>query len=229
MFFPRCCSGCGRAVGEPGRHLCWDCRAEFRPIAAPLCQRCGNPMEGRAEHAYSCWHCTHHPPRFELARSALRFEGVAAGLIRDFKYHRAFWLQEELVDLLEACVRAHYGEAPGDVLCPVPLHGVRARSRGFNQAALLAAGLARRLRLPCATRVVRRVRFTRTQTHLTASERLSNVAGAFSVRRPAAVRGKRWLLVDDVMTTGATVDACAAALLDAGALSVRVVTLARGQ
>lgn len=228
LLFPRCCGGCGGDADPGGGHLCWDCRAEWRPIGDPLCSRCGNPVEGRIDHVYTCFHCEQTEPLFDRARSAVRFEGGNTRLIRDFKYHHGLWLQEELADLLQACVQAHYGELTFDAVCAVPLHHLRLRERGFNQAALLAASLARRLRLPVQGRGLVRRRNTGTQTHLTARERLSNVKGAFGVRRSADWRGRRLLLVDDVMTTGATVSACAGALKDAGAASVHVVTLARG-
>ena len=228
LLFPRCCGGCGGAAEPGGGHLCWDCRAELRPIGAPFCSLCGNPVEGRIDHVYTCFHCEESRPRFDRARSAVRFEGAITHLIRQFKYHHALWLQEELVDLLQAAAVAHYEGLAWDAVCAVPLHHVRQRERGFNQAGLLADSLARRLSLPVRASGLVRRRATGTQTHLTARERLSNVKGAFEVRWAARWRGLRLLLVDDVMTTGATVSACAGALKDAGATSVHVITLARG-
>lgn len=228
LLYPRSCGGCGGDADPEGGHLCWDCRAELRVIGSPLCSLCGNPVEGRIDHEYICFHCVESKPQFDRARSAVRFEGGIMRLIRDFKYHHGVWLQEELADLLQACVATHYAGQRLDAVCAVPLHHVRQRERGFNQAALLAASLARRLQLPYRTHGLRRARDTGTQTHLTARERLSNVKDAFEVRNPARWRGLHLLLVDDVMTTGATVSACAKALKDAGAASVFGVTLARG-
>lgn len=229
LVYPRCCAGCGGEAESAGGHLCWDCRAELRVIGDPLCSLCGNPVEGRIDHQYICFHCVDTRPKFDRARSALRFEGrVAPRLIRDFKYHHGLWLQAELVNLLEACVKTHFPEQAFAAVCAVPLHHVRQRERGFNQAALLAGGLARRLQLPVRSRGLVRARDTGTQTHLTARERLSNVKEAFKVLNPSAWKGLHLLLVDDVMTTGATVSACAGALKEAGAASVFAVTLARG-
>ncbi len=228
LLYPRSCGGCGGEADSAGGHLCWDCRAELRVIGDPLCSLCGNPVEGRIDHQYICFHCVETRPQFDQARSAVRFEGGVTRLIRDFKYHHGVWLQEELADLLQACVATHYADRVFDAVCAVPLHHVRLRERGFNQAGLLAASLARRMGLPMRGRGLVRGRDTGTQTHLTARERLSNVKDAFEVRNPARWRGLRLLLVDDVMTTGATVSACAKALKDAGAASVHGVTLARG-
>lgn len=228
LLYPRACAGCGCALPVDAHHVCWDCRAALRPIAPPHCALCGNPVEGRVDHAYVCYHCTQMQPVFDRARSALHFEGVAAQVIHRFKYNQALWLEDDLVDLLEACTAVHYADRAFDAVVPVPLYHARQRARGYNQAAVLAAGLARRLRRPLWTRVVSRRRPTETQTHLTARDRLTNVKGAFQVRRSTRIPGRHLLLVDDVMTTGATTSACAQALKEAGAASVCVVTLARG-
>lgn len=228
LLFPRHCGACGADAERAGGHLCWDCRADLHTIGSPMCGHCGNPVEGRIDHAYECFHCVETQPGFDQARSAVRFEGAITTLIHDFKYRHALWLEEELVDLLLACARTHYGDMTFDAVLAVPLHHVRQRERGYNQAAILAAALARRLARPYRRRMLIRTRDTGTQTHLTARERLSNVKGAFRVPTPARCAGRRLLLVDDVMTTGATVSACAAALRAGGASSVCVVTIARG-
>lgn len=228
LLYPRTCTGCGGDLEADAHHVCWDCRASLRTIGPPQCALCGNPVEGRIDHAYICYHCTQLQPAFDCARSALRFEGVAAELIHAFKYREALWLQDDLVELLEVCVHVHFSSGDFDALACVPLHHVRQRERGYNQARLLADGLARRLGKPVWPRVLKRVRPTGTQTHLTARDRVTNVKGAFGVRRAERVRGKRILLVDDVMTTGATTSECARALKQAGAAVVSVVTLARG-
>ncbi len=229
LLYPRSCAGCDKPMGaEPGM-LCWECRTGLRTIADPCCSKCGNPLEGRADHAYTCYHCVQLEPAFDIARSAVRFEGVAAELIHRFKYRQSLWLREELADWLAACVRVWYPDFHPDFVCPVPLYHARARERGYNQAALLAAELARRIRRPFWAGALVRTRPTETQTHLTARQRLSNVAQAFEAASPRRLNGRAALLVDDVMTTGATVSSCARALKAAGCSAVYVATLARGQ
>ena len=228
LLYPRSCGGCGADMDDQDGMLCWNCRATLHTIGDPCCAWCGNPLEGRADHAYTCFHCTEMQPAFDRARSAVRFEGVAAQLIHQFKYHAALWLRDEFVDWLAACCQVHYPDLRFDAVCPVPLYPARQRERGYNQAALLADGLARRLRSPLWRNALRRPRPTETQTHLTARQRLSNVADAFR-GGSGRITGKALLLVDDVMTTGATTSACARALKEAGCRSVHVVTLARGQ
>jgi ComF family protein len=134
----------------------------------------------------------------------------------------------DLTELLLACVRAEYSNIEFDWVTSVPLFPTRRRERGFNQSALLGAGLARRLKVPFREGILRRVRPTVSQTGLTASQRAANVGGAFRVGLFARPAGRRILLVDDVMTTGATVDACARVLKKSGAVSVHVITVARG-
>jgi ComF family protein len=228
LLYPRACAGCGRAPEERERGLCWTCRADLQMIAPPLCKLCGNPVEGRIDHEYICYHCDRLRPHFDRARSAGRFDGLLRQLVLDYKYHRALWLEAELLEILSVCASVHYSPADFDTVASVPLYPARRRHRGFNQAELLASALARRLGKPCRRRGLARIRRTPTQTHLTASQRLHNVTGAFEAASDGRWRGHRVLLVDDVMTTGATVSECARALKEAGAEAVFVVTLARG-
>ena len=148
--------------------------------------------------------------------------------IHRYKYNRATHLSADLGLLLAGCVRAHFADQRFDAIACVPLHPVKARERSYNQARLLAVVLGRQLEVPVAYRALERLRFTRTQTRLDAEERKRNVRGAFRAALPEWIDGRRWLLIDDVMTTGATVDECARVMKAAGAVSVSVVTLARG-
>ncbi len=149
-------------------------------------------------------------------------------ILHRFKYNQGTHLGDDLGSLLEGCVRAHFADVRFDGITYVPLHPVKARQRSYNQARLLAESLGRRLHLPVNRYMLERSRFTRTQTRLTAEERKQNVRGAFRAVTPDWIDGRHWLLVDDVMTTGATVDECARVLNVCGAASVRVVTVARG-
>lgn len=227
FLFPRQCHGCG-AIPEPGRFLCWECRSDTEFIVSPYCSHCGDPVPGHIDHEYRCAFCTRQAPYFDLARSAVRYRGTVGEALREVKYGGATWLLPDVVDLLEACMATHYDLLPVDAVCYVPLFPVRERERGFNQAKWLAAELAARRQLPRPSRLLRRLKDTGTQTRLTAPQRAANVAGVFEVPRSCRVRGQRLLLVDDVMTTGATVNECARVLKRAGAASVHVITVARG-
>lgn len=194
----------------------------------PFCTVCGDPVAGDIQHDYVCFSCSRETPSFSRARSAVRYEGVVGDALRSLKYNNGLWVVEDLTELLFACVRAEYPGVEFDIITSVPLFPPRRRARGFNQSALLGKALGRRLQLPFREGLLRRVRSTASQTDLTASQRAANVCGAFRVGLFARPAGRRILLVDDVMTTGATVNACAKALRQGGADSVHVITVARG-
>ncbi|NCD23116.1 MAG: ComF family protein [Spartobacteria bacterium] len=230
MLFSRVCEECGAVLAEdePGS-LCWDCRARVRFVQVPFCERCGDPVPGTIGGPYECAGCRGLRPAFDWARSAVRYEGPAKACIRRFKYQAGIWLQEELVGWLAALWRTCPAEVRSvDFVAGIPLYPRRERERGYNQAALLAEGLAERVGIPFRRGLLGRTKPTATQTHLTAVQRVHNVKGVFSVRRPGDVRGARIALVDDVMTTGATANECARALKAAGAAAVMVLTVARG-
>ncbi len=178
-------------------------------------------------HSFVCGACRAHRPAFDRARAAADFRGTLQDQIHAFKYNHAFWMQQDLCDLLEGTVQAHFSPAAIDVVLPVPLFPTRQRERSYNQAALLAEELALRIDRRVDEQSLVRIRKTETQTHFNAAKRRENMSGAFAVVRPEWVRQRCVLLVDDVMTTGATLDECAKALKKAGARMVWALTVAR--
>ena len=228
LVYPRRCVGCGQEPGPSRGHLCWDCLSQVPFVGPPFCARCGDPVEGRVDASFVCYHCSRNEPWFDQARSAARYRGVVQTVLRSFKYGQGLWLRSELVRVLAACLAVHYDAGGIDAVCAVPLYPARRRERGYNQSELLAVSLARRLRKPVVSACLARIRPTRTQTNLTAKERASNVKGAFRTRRRHRLDGRRILLIDDVMTTGATVNECARVLNECGAGRVQVLTVARG-
>jgi len=198
-------------------------------IVTPFCSKCGDPAEGVIRDSYVCGFCRKYSPSFDLARSAVRYRGPIRGALQAFKYNREVRLARDLARLMAACVGVHFDRIQADAVAYVPLYGRRERGRTYNQSRLLAAALARDLKLPLASmHCVKRVRETGTQTGLNARARRENVRGAFKVGDPDWIEGRSLLLVDDVMTTGATVDSTSHALKEAGAAGVYVVTVARG-
>lgn len=228
LVFPRQCAGCGQPVAEEGRHLCWDCTAKLQFIQAPFCSRCGDPIDGAVDYDILCVHCTRREPSFTKARSAVRYRRAIRDALQRFKYGGATHLDGDLSVLLLSCIETHYTGVDFDAVAFVPLHPLKRRTRCYNQAQLLAARVARTLGLPLFPRVLVRVRDTGTQTHLTARERRDNMHDAFAARDEEWIAGRCFLLIDDVMTTGATVDECSRVLVEAGAAGVYVVTVARG-
>ena len=216
LLFPPRCGGCQTA----GSLWCAACRAAITPIEPPWCEKCGEPLAADG----LCANCRVYPLQIEKIRSAALFDGVLRKAIHRFKYERLASLAEPFGEMLADYWRA--AQLSADWLMPVPLHPSRERDRGYNQSELLARQLARRVNVPLSRRGLRRTRATAVQMTLTAAQRRENVAGAF-VCVEARVRGTRVVVVDDVSTTGATLEACAQAVLKAGAASVMGLTLAR--
>jgi ComF family protein len=216
LLFPPRCGGCQVA----GSLWCEACRADVKPIEPPWCEKCGAPFVA----ARLCSNCRTYPLQIEQIRSVALFEGVLRQAIHRFKYERLSSMAEPFGEMLADFWRAE--QLAADWLIPVPLHSSRERDRGYNQSELLARQLARRVNVPLSGRGLRRTRATAVQMTLNAAQRRENVAGAFECVEPR-VRGARVVIVDDVGTTGATLDACAQAVLKAGAAAVMGLTLAR--
>lgn len=227
LLYPPLCVGCEASV-ETGHYLCAPCRERAQPIRAPSCQRCSQPFAGAMSGSFTCAECARRKFAFECAVSCYRSRGIVRDLILRFKYQHCHYLRRPLASWLAETLRdERIRRQPADALVPVPLHPRRERQRGFNQAAALCQLLARPARLPVWP-ALRRLRWTETQTRFERAERLENLRGAFAARPRRPVRGAHLLLVDDVFTTGSTVDECARVLRAAGAASVRVLTVARG-
>jgi ComF family protein len=203
---------------------CWQ---QMVFITDPACARCGFPFEYDMGHGALCAGCIHTEPSFTAARAVFRYDTISRAMILRYKYHDhtyctptfSRWLAKTGAHFIPHC----------DAIIPVPLHYRRLLHRRYNQAALLAHGLGRLSSLPVYPRALERTRHTRPQTGLTFKKRQQNVAKAFALSPKHApdVKGKTLLLVDDVLTTGATLNRCTDVLLKAGAKDVYVLTLAR--
>lgn len=229
FVYPQVCQLCGsqRATADEG-YVCAQCWQGVRFIKPPFCDRCGLPFTGEITTPFECANCREMALHFRFARSAVVAEGVTLEVIHRYKYQRALWFEPFLADLLVRAARSELRREDWDLIVPVPLHPAKQREREFNQAERLAAPLARALEIPVRPRVIQRVEPTRTQTRLTRPERAANVRKAFALRRGVSLQGARVIVLDDVLTTGATTSACARVLRQAGAADVCVWTVARG-
>lgn len=221
LLFPPRCSGCRRL----GYLLCPNCLRAMQPLNPPLCLRCGSPLSGPLD---ACASGLCSSMRIHGLRSLNLYQGALRSAIHAFKYQGQQRLAEPLGLLLTRAFTRYQMRA--NILMPLPLHPQRQRERGYNQSTLLARVCATHLKVPCLENRVIRQRATQVQVGLSGQERRQNVAGAFALAPGASVReliGSTVLLIDDVSTTGATLEACAEPLYAAGIGEVWGLVLAR--
>ena len=227
FWFPRTCVRCGCLLQDSEkRFTCKDCRRKYVLIKRPFCDRCGFPFFGKSALPGTCESCRERPPDFSEARSLFLYRMTGARVVHCLKYEKGTWLLSEIASLFgdEHGWRDFFA---GSTLVPVPLHPRKERQRGFNQAEIVCKAIRGAVPgveiCPC----LRRVRATPSQTFLSRTARLRNMKGAFSC--PGLPGGERRLiLVDDVHTTGATLNAASRALREAGAKVISAFTLAHG-
>ncbi|PYJ02888.1 MAG: amidophosphoribosyltransferase [Verrucomicrobia bacterium] len=229
LFYPEACQLCATARATPAEgFVCADCRDQVRFVEPPFCDRCGLPYPGAITTTFECSNCRDAEFHFRSARSAVVARDQILDVIHRYKYSRALWFELFLAGLLVRQAAPELAKESWDLIVPVPLHPTKEREREFNQAQRLAHRLSAATRIPVNNRLVKRVLPTRTQTRLNRAERIANVRHAFAMRPGQRLDGQRLVLVDDVLTTGATTSACAGVLMRAGASEVCVWTVARG-
>ena len=227
FILPPVCLRCRALVSDP-QSLCAACWSELKFLAEPLCACCGLPFPHALGEGVKCAACMQRPPTFDKARAALAYDDISRDLILPLKHADRLeaanifgrWMSNAASELI----------AESDTLMPVPLHWRRLAKRRYNQAAVLAYSIAKHSGLRVDTASLQRPKASVSQGEMpSARARLKNVARAFTVSdvQKDRVQGRRILLVDDVLTTGATLNACAKALKRAGATTVSAVTLAR--
>jgi ComF family protein len=230
VVFPRCCVHCGGlAEGGRLRQLCPACERQLFVVAPPHCSTCGHPFYGETEVNRLCQHCEALEPKFGEGKTAILLKGPGRSLVHALKYHHGLHVLEDMVTLMQAAP-GYTDYLRGAVLVPVPLHPKKLRKRRFNQSRLLAE---------CAVQAVggqarvedllSRVVHTESQTHYDRAARQLNLKNAFALAPGATINPvQRYVLVDDVFTTGSTLNACATVLRRGGALNLDVVTFGHG-
>lgn len=218
---PPRCPGCGLIVGEV-HSFCADCWKQVEFLGNSGCRTCGLPLE--ATEAEECGVCLAAEPRIARTRAAVAYDDLSRSLAIRLKYGRKVAIARTMARYMAPLVERS-DDPP--VLVPVPLHRVRLWSRGFNQSALVARELSRRLRIDADPFVLRRTRRTPPLKGMSLLQRRRTVAGAFKVSNPARIKGRTVILIDDVLTTGSTAEACARTLQKAGAVRVELVSWAR--
>lgn len=227
LIYPPHCVGCGTAAAESGLFLCGRCAEDARPIESPFCQQCSHPFEGAITGKFRCANCEDREFHFIASVSRYRARGVIRDLIHRFKYSHEYHLRHQLAAWAAMGLEDERLRNPDfDALVPVPLHSTRRREREFNQAEVIADLLAKRCGKPLLN-ALQRIRYTDSQTRHDRAERMENLRGAFCMRQRKDVLNRHLVLVDDVFTTGSTVEECARVLTAAGAASVRALVVAR--
>ena len=227
ILFPERCLGCG--IGLKGRQVisyCQACQQDIRIIQEPYCTTCGKPFDKSAGESHLCSYCLKNGWHFTRARAVVYYQTPVAEAVKVFKYNGKMYGLETFA----ALTRQYYLHHPfpeADLILPVPLHPKRLRKRGFNQALVLARKFFPKSKERIDPHVLERHQWTCAQTGLNGGERRRNVKNAFRVRDPEKIKNKKILLVDDVFTTGATVNECARILLKSKAADVEVFTFAR--
>ena len=225
VALPRLCAACREPVEGSG--LCPTCWSKLSFITRPYCERLGIPFQYDPGPGVLSLEAIADPPAYNRARAAVRFDEISRALVHALKYGDRL----DLAPMMGRWV-GHAGReilAQADALIPVPLHWRRQWARRFNQSAMLAAAVSAQTGVAVASGALKRVKATIQQVGLSRAERASNIQGAFKVpdAGKAAVAGRRLVLIDDVLTSGATVDGCARALNRAGAANVDVLVFAR--
>jgi ComF family protein len=231
IFFPAGCRICDRMLVTASRvPICQECLCSFERLPANVCEICGRPLPGLAERDSQpllCPACRDRTYAFDRARSFAVYKDALVQAILLLKFEQigplGAWFAGQLADTVSNGANS----LAADIVVPVPLHRERERERGYNQAALISKPLSKRLRLPHKAVLLMRTRARPDKRILSLEERWESVRGAFATRPGSQVDNQRVLLVDDVLTTGATLDACARALREAGAKSVIGLTVAR--
>ncbi|MDQ1334347.1 MAG: hypothetical protein QG552_1297 [Thermodesulfobacteriota bacterium] len=234
IIYPPRCTVCSRFLWKGplvretrSAFFCQDCAADFHCVASPLCPICGQPFPSEVREDHLCEDCLRKRPFYEAAWAPYRYEGAILKAIQRFKYGSKSFLADALGPLLARFAEERLDGAGPVLIMPVPLHPKRLQERGFNQSLLLAKHVSRALHIDLDFLSLRRARYTPPQTSLAKRERQQNVRGAFELKNQGAVKGKTILLVDDVVTTGNTLNECARILRKGGAQTVFGLSLAR--
>jgi ComF family protein len=226
FLLPPQCHCCEKFLEEGQRGICPDCLSEIHWIEPPLCSVCGTPFVSKEVGDHPCGSCLTKRKYFTMARALGYYEGPLREAIHRWKYQGKTHLNSFFGEWMAEGLHRYWDSAFFDLLIPVPLHPQRLKERGFNQALLLVKELSRRTGIPYRKQILKKSRPTLPQVDLSGKEREKEVRGSFQVMEVEAVEGKSILLVDDVYTTGATVNECSRVLLTGGAERVDVFTLA---
>ncbi len=227
VIFPPQCMGCAEILSRGRQLFCLACKEKIKFIRGSLCPVCGTTFLDSPAESHLCGNCIENKTYFSCARAVFSYETIILDVIHKFKYGNNISVGAMLASFMADFSFPDVDFSDHSLMIPVPLHIKRLRERGFNQSLILARALAKKWQIPINFSLLKRHKSTLTQTGLHKTERKQNIKGAFEVNDKKIIAGKNIILVDDVYTTGATINECAKTMIKAGAQKVTVLTLAR--
>jgi len=228
LLYPALCRACSRKLGRFDCNICDECAGKIKERFPPFCLKCGKQLGEGAVPADTCHDCRNNEPHFDRAWSVCLYEGVLKNLIHDFKYNKTTCLSADFASIMMDFMEKHGAGKDCQIIVPVPMHPSRLFRREINHSDVLARCLGKRLGIPYAGRALKKIKNTSEQNKLGRQERIKNLGSSFSTKNSSSIIDKNILLVDDLFTTGSTVNECARVLKNSGARRVEVITLARG-
>ncbi len=223
-FFPQRCLICYCFIQNDMPGLCPDCWLKINFITLPMCQRCGRPLPYDCGDNIICIKCYYNAPNYNILRALLIFNENSKSLIYAFKYYDRSSVACVLAQLLYT--RYKHEIAIADYIIPVPIHKIKRLLRGYNQTQILGKYLSNISKLPLRSDILLKHKWTKSQTSLTKKNRAKNIKGSFKVCKPQELKNKKVILLDDVITTGATIDVCTKLLKESGVQNITVLCVA---
>ena len=230
LFYPALCRGCGKKSTKWNQNICTSCLKRIKKRLPPFCAKCGKQIAGDPEEQNVCVDCKNDSIYFDRALSVFRYEGLLKDLIHDFKYKKMTSLSEELVAIASGFIEEHNVGKKSDLVLSIPMHRKRFLEREVNTSDILAKSMAKKLNIPYSSGALKKIKNTSPQSRLSRAQRIDNITYSFSIpeKRIDEIRHKNILLVDDLFTTGSTVNECAKMLKESGSGLIEIITLARG-
>ncbi|MCX5693130.1 MAG: ComF family protein [Candidatus Omnitrophica bacterium] len=228
LLYPVLCRVCSEKINEFDRNICADCAKKIKERLPPFCIKCGRQLKGDPELMAVCPDCKKHAPYFDRAWSACHYDNPLKGLIHDFKYKKISSLSTDFTALIIDFMKKYNVGKDCQMILSIPMHSRRLFKREINHSDILAQGLGKKLGISYSSNTLKKTKDTLFQSKLKREARIKNLHLSFSLKDSSIVRNKNILLIDDLFTTGSTVNECSRLLKNSGARYVEVITLARG-
>jgi competence protein ComFC len=228
LLYPALCRICSKKMDELDRNICGDCAKKIKERLPPFCLKCGKQLKGDPELMAMCSDCKKDIPHFNRAWSACHYDEPLKNLIHDFKYNKVTSLSADFSSIMIDFMKKYRVGEDSQIILSIPMHPDRLSKREINHSDIMARDIGKRLGISYSGSALKKIKDTSLQSKLKRDARIKNLRSSFSVKNASLIHDKNILLVDDLFTTGSTVNECSRILKDSGARSVEVITLARG-